>query len=172
MKRISLTQGQVTLVDDEDYEWLSQWRWCATKIYSGVFYAVRGQWDPITKKQPVIRMHRLIMNAKKGEEVDHKDRDGLNNQKYNLRFCASGQNKQNAIGHANSSSRYKGVAFHKWSKKWQATIACNHKQVHLGYYELEEEAARVYDKKAIELFGEFARTNFPQRIARKNERNK
>lgn len=166
MKRISLTQGQVALVDDEDYNYLIQWKWCAKKDRPGKFYAGR------TQRHRIILMHRVLMNAKKGQEVDHKNGDTLNNRRYNLRLCTSGQNNQNSMSRKNSSSRYKGVCFSNHARKWQVEITHKGKHHYLGYYDSEEEAARTYDKFARIYFREFARTNFPRRIARKNGRNK
>jgi len=155
-KRIPLTQGKFALVDEEDYEWLNQWKW-----YYNNGYAARDQWDPITKKQIKIRMHRIIMNAKEGEEVDHINHNGIDNQKYNLRVCTVSQNMQNSKSNKNSSSQYKGVSYNPMTQKCQVQIMYNGKFIYLGYYKDEEEAARAYDKAAIELFGEFACLNFP-----------
>jgi len=156
VKRIPLTQGKFALVDEEDYEWLNQWKW-----YYNNGYAARDQWDPITKKQIKIRMHRIIMNAKEGEEVDHINHNGIDNQKYNLRVCTVSQNMQNSKSNKNSSSQYKGVSYNPMTQKCQVQIMYNGKFIYLGYYKDEEEAARAYDKAAIELFGEFACLNFP-----------
>ena len=171
MKKIPLTQGKVALVDDEDYEWLSRWKWYSLKRRSGIFYVTRNQWNFGTKKSSKICMHRLIMKAVGGEIVDHKDGNGLNNQRYNLRFCTGTQNNANSKLQKNSTSRYKGVTSVKYNRKWQSQIQHRYKHIHLGLYNTSEEAARVYDKKAIELFGEFARTNFPRRVARKKCQN-
>lgn len=162
-----LTRGQVTLVDDEDYEWLNQWKWYAHKGGSGKWYAVRWEQDESTKDRITVRMHRVIIGAKKGEGADHKDRNSLDNQRHNLRFCTRAQNNQNAALRKDSTSGYKGVSFYELTRRWKATIGYNNKLIHLGYYDTSEEAARVYDAKAVELFGEFAKPNFPRRITRK-----
>ena len=156
MKRISLSRGKFALVDNINYEYLNQWKW-----YYNNGYAARDQWDPITKKQIKIRMHRIIMNAKEGEEVDHINHNGIDNQKYNLRVCTVSQNMQNSKSNKNSSSQYKGVSYNPMTQKCQVQIMYNGKFIYLGYYKDEEEAARAYDKAAIELFGEFACLNFP-----------
>ena len=161
MKRIPLTQGKFALVDEEDYEWLNQWKW-----HYNNGYATRNQWDPITKKQIKILMHRLIMKSSEDMQVDHANHNTLDNRKCNLRICTKFQNMQNSKLQKNRSSKYKGVCWHKDNKKWKAYITYEGKRIHLGYYDIEEEAARVYDKKAIELFGKFAYLNFPQRKSR------
>lgn len=171
MKEILLPQGKVTLVDDEDYDYLMRWKWHTMENLSGNSYAVRSQINPSTKKKLTIRMHRVIMKVKKGEEVDHRDRDGLNNQRYNLRLCTSTQNNANSKRQKRSTSGYKGVHRYQGGQKWLARIEHNYERIYLGLYSTPEEAARVYDKKAVELFGEFARTNFPQRVARKKCQN-
>ena len=92
MKTIQLTQGQFALVDDEDYDFLMQWKWQAHKDKS-TYYATRVEYGKNIKKG--IKMHRVIMNTPRNMETDHKDRNGLNNQKYNLRICTRGQNQTN-----------------------------------------------------------------------------
>jgi len=107
----------------------------------------------------MIRMHRLILKAQKGQQVDHINGNGLDNRKDNLRFCTSSQNYQNSRKRKNCSSKYKGVWWHKQSKKWQTGIVLNYKNYHLGYFTNEIEAAKAYDLTAAEFFGEFARLN-------------
>ena len=158
MKQIELTQGKVALVDDKDFKWLNQWNWCASKMGTG-WYAQRGIRTK-NKHDTSLRMHRVILNAQKGQMVDHKDCNGLNNQRHNLRLCTPSQNAFNRRNHCQSSSKYKGVSWNKKCKKWRAYIKLNHKIMHLGSHIIEEEAALAYDKKAKELFGEFARPNF------------
>ena len=153
MKEIKLTQGKVALVDDADYEWLSQWKW----TYGG--YAFRMIRDG-TRKQRMIYMHRVIMDAQPGEQVDHINRDGLDNRRENLRLCSSSQNNGNQRK-TRGSSRFKGVSWHKEGRKWQTGIKLHGTQRHLGLFTDEVEAAHAYDDAAREKFGEFARVNFP-----------
>jgi len=93
--------------------------------------------------------------------VDHIDHDGLNNSRNNLRICSLAQNARNAVGNANTSSKYKGVGWHRRIKKWVATIQFNKKVYHMGYFENEIDAAKAYDKKARQLHRQFACLNFP-----------
>jgi len=155
-KRIPLTQGKFAIVDDEDYERLSRFKWYTGKSRN-TFYAVRsvkimGKW--ITRK-----MDRDILNVPIGFQVDHINRNGLDNRKVNLRTCTLAQNVRNRKT-PKHSSKYKGVSWFKITKKWRAYIYPNNKFISLGYFMNEIDAAKAYDNKAKELFGEFACLNF------------
>ncbi len=165
MKEIPLTQGKVALVDDEDFEKLSQLKWYALKQYS-TFYAVRSPNRKSNVKRCPIRMHRFILNLTEGdiEEVDHKNRNGLDNRKQNLRVCTHTQNLHNqAKTRRRTTSKYKGVYLHSQNKNWIARINHNNVCCHLGCFDCEEDAARMYDKKAVKLQREFAWLNFPSK---------
>jgi hypothetical protein len=152
VKEIPLTQGKVALVDDEDFERVNRFKWCATKSkYS--HYARR------TLKS--ISMHRMIISAPSGFDVDHINGNGLDNRRENLRICTRSQNQWNMNNVRKGSSNYKGVSWNKCALKWAAIIQKNYKTYFLGYFESEIEAAENYDAKARELFGPFAKTNFP-----------
>ena len=159
MKEIQLTQGKVALVDDEDFECLSRFKWHAHKDHR-IFYAVRDI-KLLSKKWTAITMHRQILNLKYGdkEQADHINHDGLDNRKCNLRIVTNWQNQMNKCSYRNSSSKYKGVCWHKSHKKWMAQIRLNNKLIYLGYFNDEKEAARAYNIKAQELFGEYAYLN-------------
>jgi hypothetical protein len=157
MKTINLTQGKVTLVDDWNYDWLNEWKWYAWK-HRNTYYAVRNisRDDGMQAKE---WMHRVIMQTPKEKLTDHQDRNGLNNQEYNLRPATNSQNQYNKKGWG--KSKYKGVCLRK-DGYIISKININHKRIHLGYFKTEELAARAYDIKAQEYFGEFANLNFPK----------
>lgn len=159
MKLIPLTQGYFVKVDDDDFDFLSQWKWHVhmDKKLGGTFYAKRKIWENKVSKD--IRMHRVITNAPKELDVDHMDGDGLNNQKSNLRVCTKSENQRNQRPQKGTSSQYKGVQ--KSGKKWEAKIHVDNKVAWYKSFENEIEAAIARDKKAIELHGTFARLNFP-----------
>jgi len=106
-------------------------------------------------------MHRLLTKAPPGLCVDHIDHNGLNNTRRNLRLCTKAQNSRKARPQRNTASEYKGVSPDTNKKAWQARIWQYRKPIYIGYFKNEEQTARAYDKKAKELFGEFAYINFP-----------
>ncbi len=153
-RRIKLTWGKWAIVDAADYERLRSYKWLAVEM---------GRcWYGRTLKRDgrPLAMHRLIMDAPKGLMVDHIDHNGLNNRKSNLRLCTRKQNRRNRRPNLGGSSKYKGVCWCKSSKKFRAAISHNKKRIYLGYFHDEVEAAKAYDEKARELFGEFAYLNF------------
>ena len=163
MREIELTQGQMALVDDEDFEELNQHKWHAT--WDGRhFYAVRTvRYGPRSEgKHDTIIMARVIMGAQPGEQVDHRDNEAtLNNQRANLRICTHAQNMANSKKIAGCSSKYKGVCWYGQYGKWQAYIMVNYKMIHLGYFakDKEDDAGRAYNVAALLHFGKFARLN-------------
>ena len=158
-KLIPLTQAKFAIVDAEDYEWLNQYKWHAKK-HKNTSYA------ETQKNGKLIKMHRLITSAPPHLFVDHRDHNGLNNRRYNLRLCTNQQNVFNRRPRPGGTSKYKGVYWHKKTKKYTAAIKANGKRYYLGYFDDEIEAAVVYDIKAMELFGEFAYLNFPKLMRR------
>ncbi len=158
MKQIPLTKGLFTLVDDEDYDYLMQWKWYwHFGKSSQTYYVLRN-----APKGQELLMHRMIMKVDRAEQIDHIDFNGLNNQKYNLRIATRSQNCMNRRSRRNSTSKYLGVSLHE-SGKWHASIGKNGKIFYLGRYWKEEDAAKAYDAKAIQLHGEFANLNFKLR---------
>ncbi len=156
MKKIPLTQGKYALVDDEDYDYLNQWKWYAAKGNS-TYYAFRG--TKTKKGQRTVRMHRVIMNTSKRQEVDHIDHNGLNNQRSNLRNCTFKQNQANKIKKKNCYSKYKGVYWFNKVKKWASYIRINGVLKYLGTFSSEIEAAKTYNNEAKKTQGEFACLN-------------
>jgi hypothetical protein len=152
---IPLTRGKFAIVDPDDYDRLSKHKWCATKN-GQTFYACRAS------RGKKIFMHHEIMKPPKGLQVDHIDRNALNNRKTNLRPCTKAQNNRNTGPRRNSSSKYKGVFWDKCCRKWCARIRPNRKTIYLGLFTDEIEAALAYDRKAEQFFAEFAYLNFPQ----------
>ncbi len=152
MKQISLTQGKFTLVDDEDYDWLMQWKWYAAKGTSA-WYASRV--DCRNGGRILIKMHRLIMTTPKGMDTDHINSNGLDNRKDNLRICSRSEHHYNRKPR---TGQYKGIAVSR--DKWQARITIKGKRLSLGYYDNKEDAARAYDKAARRYVGLFVKTNF------------
>jgi len=159
MKEIPLSQGRVALVDDEDYEELIKYNWHAYR-HRNTYYAIRNV-ELYPGARTTVKMHRQIMRALPGEIIDHKNGNGLDCCRNNLRIASSSQNSANKRIKAGSKSQYKGVSWHKQHGKWYACICRNYKQIFIGLFKDELEAAKAYDRKAIELFGEYAKTNFP-----------
>lgn len=147
IKIVELKDGSKTIVDidieTDGYVWY--------KTYYGYAY------NPICGF-----IHRYIMNAPRHLHVDHINGDRLDNRRENLRVCTQHQNNMSGSRKKNSKSLFKGVSPCHSNNKWRSTVTFNYKQHHAGYFQTEEEAAKAYDKKALELFGEFARLNFPE----------
>ena len=160
MKEIQLTQGKVALVDDEDYEYLNQFKWCLRGTGLGNFYAIRGfrksKNNNITGS---ISMHRQLMKPEKGYVIDHLDGNTLNNQKSNLRICTQSQNCSNQKISILNTSGYKGVLYNKKNKRYYARITVNRRLFSLGGYICIKEAASAYNNAAQKYHGEFAKLN-------------
>lgn len=154
------------LVDDEDFDDIQQYHWCIVKMPK-TFYAVR--YTCTKGKEKNVYIHRHILGLTDPRVVaDHEDHNGLNNQKNNIRKCDHVQNKHNRRGFG--KSKYLGVCFvdRVYTRKsgvrhyqcYQAAIAVDGRQIHLGSFASEEEAARARDKAARKYHGEFANLNF------------
>jgi hypothetical protein len=156
MKEIELTQGKVAIVDDDMFEELSSVKWYARKDrMTGNYYAVRSHHGV-----KFLYMHRVVLRAPDGAQVDHANRNTLDNRRENLRLCSDSQNRANTPKYLQATSRYKGVCWEARYNKWRAVIYKDRKRRFLGNFQDEIDAARAYDKAAVELFGEFACLNF------------
>lgn len=164
IRYIPLTRGKFAIVDAADYEWLSKYKWLATGNEKRGFYAGRRV------GQGMLLMHRAIMQPPPGMVVDHIGGNGLDQRRANLRVCSQRHNSRNRRPSRWTSSRFKGVYFCRATGKWVATIGFEGRSIHLGSFDDEVAAARAYDRKARELFGEYAYLNFPDDAETMQER--
>lgn len=153
MKNIQLSKGKVALVDDEDFDFLSQWRW-----HFSTGYAMRT--SPRSEGKKAILMHREINKTPQYMETDHINHDKLDNRKNNLRNATKSENAMNRKFYSGTTSIFKGVSKPRGRDKWQATIKINRQSLYLGQFDCEIEAAKRYDDAAEFYFGDFAKTNF------------
>jgi hypothetical protein len=145
-----------TMVDDEDFDWLNQWKWLRNK--DG--YAARN-----VRGIGYILAHREILGTPLGLFTDHINGNRLDNQRTNLRNCTHTENMQNRPKPPHGlTSIFKGVYWYKCRNRWRSKIKCNGRTFSVGYFATETEAARAYDAKALALHGEYARLNFPAEI--------
>jgi len=152
-RQIPLTQGQFAIVDDEDFAWLSQWKWTAQATPEGKFYAMRRE------SRRLVLMHRLINETPAHLVTDHRDGNGLNNQRGNLRNATELENMMNRRGKRGGTSSHKGVWFdaaQAGKKKWRSAIRINGRLKYLGRFETEEQAGAAYAEAAVIHFGQFA----------------
>jgi len=157
MKKILLTKNQFSIVDDEDFDKVNKHKWCSSfNRYTRCYVALRALPKEDGGKKQMLLMHRFILNAPKGIMVDHINHNSLDNRKINLRLCTNSQNQMNVLKHKKSLSGYKGVSLNKETMKWISKIVFNKKTINLGYFIDKIDAAKAYNEKAKELFGEFA----------------
>jgi len=154
MRYIPLTKGFIAIVDDNDFDFVTQFKWYA-KAGSGrkgsQFYA---------HSYAAGKMHRLIMACPKGMQVDHINHNPMDNRRSNLRICTLKENLYNRRRKLKETSRFLGV--YPSLKKWQARIGVDYKVIYLGTFETAEEAAKEYDNSAKFYFGEYANLNFKE----------
>jgi len=163
IRYIPLTRGLYAIVDAEDYEKLSKYKWHARvdegrrTVYAArnVSYHKNGR-----RHNRAILMHREIMNPPEGMVVDHINGNGINNRRCNMRVCTQFENTHNNRPRKDGKSRFIGVDPHR--DKWRARVCYKGRKHHVGLFDDQVEAAKARDRKALELFGEFARLNFPR----------
>lgn len=148
MKTILLSQGKIALVDDCDYERVSTKKWYAAKDTDSLWYALATD--------DGIRLHRFILGVP--DLIDHRNGNGLDCRRQNLRIASVPQNQHNAKRNARNASGYRGVS--KQGNRWKAQIQNEKQYIFLGYFDTPEQAARAYDQKVRDTRGQFGRTNF------------
>lgn len=161
-KEIQLTKGKITIVDADMYDRLMRQKWYAQgPDKQGTWYAVCNYGPPRYGKGGIagifLSMHRVIMGTPEGMETDHRNHDGLDNRRCNLRICTKSQNQMNKRPSKGCASAFKGVTWYQG--KWSANIRVKGKMKYLGRYASELKAAQAYNEAATEYFGEFACLN-------------
>lgn len=158
-KRIYLSRGKFALVDDEDYPVVSQYKWSYDKNGYVVRKVVKS------KRQKKVMLHRFLLDAPDGMDVDHVNKHKLDNRRRNLRLATRSQNNANSGPKPGSSSIYKGVSWSKRDQRWYSGICIDGQRIHLGTFRNDIDAAKAYDKAAHAAWGEFAFLNFPNELA-------
>ena len=156
MKKIKLQNNTYTLIDNVDYNLVSKhkWHYCIKRNKKYVRTNIIKN-----KKITVLYLHRLILDAKKGQYVDHINGNPLDNRRKNLRICTNQQNLTNAGPQKNNKSGYRGVYWAKSNRKWCAQITHKGNRISLGYFTNKKSAAKAYNKAALDLRGEYAKLN-------------
>ena len=155
MKEIQLTKGQITLIDDEMFDRVNYFKWCAL-THGDSFYAVSS--IVLDGRYHFIYMHRLIMGFP-DSIIDHADGNKLNNQCYKLRYATKSQNSMNSKKMIGTSSMYKGVSWVPMRGRWLSQVVVNGSHYHIGYFTSEIDAGIAYNNEIIKYHGEFARLN-------------
>ncbi len=157
MKHIPLTKGKEALVDDEDYDYLMQWKWYAAV---GGKYAGRDVRSSNSRRRNAIYLHDLVARRIGiSGKIDHINRNSLDDRRHNLRPASHAQNLANRGPQINNTSGYKGVTWDKARERWFASIKVGGHRINLGRFDDKIEAARVYNEAALKYFGEFAYLN-------------
>lgn len=161
MKKIPLTQGKFALVDDEDFERVNAFKWYLGNLH-GKLYALHCRWNSKTNKKETIYLHRVVLQCRKSQSIDHISGDGLDNRRVNLRKCRHGLNVRNRLKSKNNTSGFKGVGWWhnrgRWGK-FVSSIRHRGKLIFLGSFQSAMEAAKAYDRAAIRFHGAYAKTN-------------
>jgi hypothetical protein len=154
---VQLTRGMVALVDDADWPQVDAYKWHAVEARPGIFYAETR----LRNARCPLRMHRFLLDAQTGQVIDHRNHNGLDNRRGNIRFCTITQNNQNQKLSRRNTTGYKGVSWHSQAQKYQVFISLDGRNRNLGLFSDVIEAAQAYDRAAQGLYGEFASLNFP-----------
>ncbi len=154
MKVIYATNGGSILVDDVDYDYLSQWSWSVTNGH-----AMRSQYDATLKRSPTISMADVVAERAgifHPDQLDHKNQNGLDNQRHNLRAATKSQNMMNRGLQSNNTSGYPGVDFNQAKQRWRGRVKKDGRVIWQGFFNSAEDAGRKVAEKRIQFFGEFA----------------
>ena len=160
-REIPLTKGFVALVDDEDYERVAAFKWQAL-VCRHLVYGVRTVCN--SGKRSAVLLHRFVLGAPADKQVDHRDMDGLNCQKSNLRLCSHSENLRNQPRRKNNLSGFKGVYPDNNRGRWRASIQVNKKIIHLGTFDRAEDAAEAYRVAAHKYHGDFAYSSDTRKV--------
>ncbi len=161
-RRIPMSGPKYAIVDPEDYERLKGYEWIVKKGKTS-FYARRYVPRGKGKKETIVYLHQEIIQVPKGMMIDHKNHNAMDNRKANLRPATCSQNLCNRKKRSGSKyTKYKGVSWHKYNRKWAARIGIDKKEIYLGNFDNEIDAAKAYDEAARKYHGEFACLNFPE----------
>lgn len=155
MRQIPLTKGYSAIVDDEDYDFLMQWKWHVVVGPKHV-YAMRNS-APVDGRRHHILMHRVLNDTPEGFDTDHANGNSLDNRRSNLRTATRTQNMWNRAPNRRCASRHKGVSWHRQHRKWVAAIQVNGRRRHIGLFDDEDAAAAAYAARARKEFGDFNR---------------
>ena len=145
MKKLKLTKGRFAIVDDDDFDFLSQWKWSFNDLGYAVRFKYIGRVQGKPKYSPIY-LHRVINNTPDGFETDHINRDSLDNRKENLRRATKSQNGRNKYADKRNTSGIRGVSFYSRTQKWRVRISVDKKELSFGYYENLEEARMVAEE--------------------------
>jgi len=161
-RRIRMAQPKYAKADPANYDRLRKYEWFCKKGKNS-FYARRRVPTGKAGKETLVYMHQEVIKVPDGMVVDHINHDGMDNREANLRAATYSQNLCHRKKRSGAKySKYKGVSLKKVNRKWVARIGFEKKEIHLGYFHSEIEAAKAYDRAAIKYHGEFASLNFPQ----------
>jgi hypothetical protein len=156
VKKLKLSQNEYALVDNEDFEKVSKFKWS----FDPKGYAFRNTDKSVPRNlRRIIYLHREILDAQKGQYCDHINHNKLDNRRSNLRICTNAQNIQNRKIGKNNTNGYKGIQWHTQDKLWQASITVNKKRISLGYWKTAKLAALAYNEGAKKYHGEYALLN-------------